>query len=1286
MARSARVGRGSLVLLVLLGACGAVRAEDAPAGRTIEGRVVSAAGEALAGARIEVSAFALPAHPALWTPDPWDLPRVPPDPTRALVPAPEAEPIARVEVVADAAGRFTIPAPASRAWLRLVLLEEEWLAEGGASPVTREPVVLTAVPARLVRLEVEGTEGQPAWVHFYPLAEAPPAPGPPAGPLAARYPFRPARTDARGRLTVRLPRGVRWIAAVCVPGRYCVGVDVPGTDADVPLVLRPLAGPGRLCVRVTDSKGRPVAGAEVRAAIHHAEPGRPWQVAPHLQNSALGARTDADGGARLEGFRPGMLHQVQVHAEGLPDHAEHLAVPLLDATPCDLDVCLAPALAIHGRVVDGADRPLGGVRVRGEVQGDPWVGGAVATSAADGTFTLAPLGPGTYRVLARLAEHYALLVEPRPAPPTHARSFADPREGPGLVGLTERRSPAVLLRMLPAARLRVRLVSPEGDAVPGARVTGRWVPGPYPASVSDGVVQGEYAYQARELEPGTWLYSDLPARGHLDLQIHAPAHLPPPTARVDLGSGWRELEATLVCPPLRHVRGVVRDGRGEPVPGALVGLDLGAYYAQATDAAGRFAFAGVHPQATRVFLLADPGGGAALPAPEAAAAPPAEVELRLPAATRTLTVRALRRDGTPVAGHALTLELPLEQGAVAVQGVTDAAGAARFDQLPALALRLRASPARQPIDVAAEAAELTLDEEQLGLLPPGPEAGGARDAPTVHRLLGEVRLPDGRPVPRANVWLRGGVGGRANGFVRAGRFALEVTLPPPREEAAGGTGSPPTPPPIELHVSGASTACGRPLPVLGDSRALSRAELMGPIQIVLEPSAIVRGVLLDEAGAPLVGFPIWASRVEDRAPWSGPVADGPTDAHGRFAIVGLRPGEAVRVGVADPAPLAPAPAVVARGGEEVRLRLRPYRTLRGRVVDETGAPLGGTRVDLRITQGHPSPVRPGSPAHALAGPDGRFEIAGLAPGIPLGVTIQARGPTADDPGWFPFQQALEEVPEEPVDLVVWRRHDLRGRALTRSGAPWPLARVYLAPWALEDAPRGPDTRAVAGADGRFALGGLRRGVYLLRVEAPRAPGCAQAPAPVEQRIEVPGGPLTIRFPDPVPDLVTVVAAGGDGVPVEARFGPAGETDPPVAVRSGRRAHTPEGGEAFEVEVGPRTGTLWVRFAHGEVAVLEGVHARAEPWVAEPRRGHSVPGRLEGFPPGLEDQFRVVLRRGDLRMPLERGHGGVVSAPLPAGAYAVEVLGPVERLRGRLVHPATWDPAADAVLVVRYEAP
>jgi protocatechuate 3,4-dioxygenase beta subunit len=303
------------------------------------------------------------------------------------------------------------------------------------------------------------------------------------------------------------------------------------------------------------------------------------------------------------------------------------------------------------------------------------------------------------------------------------------------------------------------------------------------------------------------------------------------------------------------------------------------------------------------------------------------------------------------------------------------------------------------------------------------------------------------------------------------------------------------------------------------------------------PSAAVRpagealmltGRVLDEAGRPVPGArvtfvaePLQASlggRIPGGRGPRSPVEDLPsseTGPDGRFTLEGVLPPPSDEVGNF----ILPGmqPMLVVQHDAFATLEhscsgLQPPRHelgdllvaagawITGRAVDENGRPLAGARATahVRELEGGGSPRGFGLPFgglserldEALSGPDGRFRIAGLAPGK-ADVTVRAEGRRV---GTSEGVELMARQPADVGDIALPTGQSIAGVVLDERGQPLADAEVSVSSMArimvnrLEDLPRSQlgqefGQRARTDAAGAFEVSGLAGGHYTVHVRA-----------------------------------------------------------------------------------------------------------------------------------------------------------------------------------------------------------
>jgi RNA polymerase sigma factor (sigma-70 family) len=318
------------------------------------------------------------------------------------------------------------------------------------------------------------------------------------------------------------------------------------------------------------------------------------------------------------------------------------------------DVVLGPGTTMHGVVLDARQRPIADAHVgvtRATFSTDPlhvgrirrngeeeFHAGPQTSTAADGSFRLEGVAPGSLRVWANAAEMRYAWTEPM-----EVKADAE------VFGLVLELSP-----MLPTDRISGRVVDPTGLAIPNAPVVYDYqVPGEGGSTGTSTDANGEFSILLRYETPHKFFASD-------PLGRFAPVsqELPP-------GS----LDVLLKLGELRYLEVRVQDGAGKPIAGAKVatgqadGMSIGDSRGT-TDEQG-LARVGVPPYEFKVQASAA-GFLTELKGPFDALAPPERVEFGL----RELPVLRGRvlAGSQPFAGAQVQLREDVSDRHVAVDG------------------------------------------------------------------------------------------------------------------------------------------------------------------------------------------------------------------------------------------------------------------------------------------------------------------------------------------------------------------------------------------------------------------------------------------------------------------------------------------------------------------------------------------------------------------------------------------------------------------------------------------
>ena len=489
-----------------------------------------------------------------------------------------------------------------------------------------------------------------------------------------------------------------------------------------------------------------------------------------------------------------------------------------------------------------------------------------------------------------------------------------------------------------------------------------------------------------------------------------------------------------------------------------------------------------------------------------------------------------------------------------------------------------------------------------GMTAAGAAAAAPRSQPpaslparAVHGLVADRA---GRPIGHARVLLR-----PAAGTLAVTADPASARRPEAVTDAAGR---------FEIHgldcdrVDVKVTADGYSPALVRGLRVPARALAADLGTIVLQPGERLDGTVVDAQGRPIVGARVqgfafelaWGADREE--PWRASTAR-----DGRFALGGLGRGvlSSLRVEKAGYTPVTLAGLEVP-AAEPLRVVLDATATVRGRILDQAGAPVAHAAVALVHGARSAEGLR-GAAQTTTSDRRGRYEIAGAGLG-PLTIQVSVAGALTSERGGFAVRAG--EVLEIP-DLVLRRGAVVAGRVVTAAGEPAAGSQVR---WTGCGSGYLPCQETLAGADGTYRLEGLPTGHRSIVAEHPDHPR-ASAGIDVEPGINH----LDLQLGDGYSVAGTVIDAGGqpvEGAQVLLFAGEAEHRAQTAADGGFRWAGIPSG--AYEL-VASKPGYASARAGRLVVddAPLAGVDVRLE-------TGRAVTGQVLGL--GFEELAQITV--------------------------------------------------------------
>lgn len=353
-------------------------------------------------------------------------------------------------------------------------------------------------------------------------------------------PGRFVSTDVAGIYRIEVTRGAPARLQVAAPGFLPKGIQIRLAAEDEtrsPTVI--LESEVTASGQVVDRKGTPLAGVLVEA------------IALLPARGSSRSVTDSRGRFSLHGLRLQDSYEVTALRDGFSRAVTTLEVAALGRQ--GMRVVLTPARPAHGRITDGAGRPLEGAEVKllfASSAAPPSAPLATAWTDRQGRFALPPVPIPRFGVTVRSRGFVPLKLPQVKVPPG---------EGPFDLG-------TLVLR--PGSTLTGRVTNEQGEPIPEA---GIWVleavtPLPEPA----GRQARREPPQAVADRAGLFRLDDLARGRRVHLSVHRPGYLPRLVAAVDPPS---PAPLEIVLEPAARVAGeILEEGSARPVARARVTL------------------------------------------------------------------------------------------------------------------------------------------------------------------------------------------------------------------------------------------------------------------------------------------------------------------------------------------------------------------------------------------------------------------------------------------------------------------------------------------------------------------------------------------------------------------------------------------------------------------------------------------------------------------------------------------------------------------------------------------
>jgi hypothetical protein len=508
--------------------------------------------------------------------------------------------------------------------------------------------------------------------------------------------------------------------------------------------------------------------------------------------------------------------------------------------------------------------------------------------------------------------------------------------------------------------------------------------------------------------------------------------------------------------PAGAIEGSVRDADGKPVDGAVVAItrsrgrdDPPTFIRPVprttiTAGGGRFRLAEVLAGEYGVTATSLEGEPARQSKVEVAPGKTAQVLLTLGKGGSVLTGEVQDVGGGPVAGAKAALRAIRSFGR---PGEETAWFQVASDDKGVFKVRLAAGE----YDLGVRAEGYAPARDYL-VLRKEPQSRRYRLNPAA-RLAG--RVLDGQtrePVAGASVWLRLD---RLESYVDrevtsdgAGQFSFD-------DLAAGGY----------VVLARAQQATG-----LSRTVSVGIAQAVTGVDVLVERGRAIRGTVVGSDGKGLEGVRIMVTRADP--PYERPVF-GRSTAGGSFALGGLLPAKYRISGwLEGKGTSRPETAqITSQDVEGIRLAMTALTVVRGQVVDQAGSPVPEAAVTGAVEV--KGADRRMNLDRATTDSAGKFELTRLMPGT---VTVTARHADRGAATWGPEELSADPP---PLTLRLESAATISGTVKFDDGAPAPRVVVFAPPAQQSTRLFMPPEQAFTDEAGRYRIGGLERGSYMV---------------------------------------------------------------------------------------------------------------------------------------------------------------------------------------------------------------